>query len=78
MAAADWARGARVEIRRASLAERAATAAPGPSGRRPRRSPAPACRGAADRPTDPAREAAYEALRAVHRDDAYANLVLPG
>ncbi|WP_433048304.1 RsmB/NOP family class I SAM-dependent RNA methyltransferase [Dactylosporangium sp. CS-033363] len=27
---------------------------------------------------DPAREAAYEAVAAVHRDDAYANLVLPG
>lgn len=26
---------------------------------------------------DPAREAAYEAVEAVHRDDAYANLVLP-
>jgi len=26
---------------------------------------------------DPARQAAYEALAAVHRDDAYANLVLP-
>ena len=30
------------------------------------------------RPTvDPARQAAYEAIAAVHRDDAYANLVLP-
>ncbi|HYN95221.1 MAG TPA: transcription antitermination factor NusB [Pilimelia sp.] len=28
-------------------------------------------------PSDPARQAAYEALAAVHRDDAYANLVLP-
>jgi 16S rRNA (cytosine967-C5)-methyltransferase len=28
--------------------------------------------------TDPARRAAYEAVAAVHRDDAYANLVLPG
>jgi 16S rRNA (cytosine967-C5)-methyltransferase len=27
---------------------------------------------------DPAREAAYEAVAAVHRDDAYANLALPG
>ena len=27
--------------------------------------------------TDPARQAAYEAVAAVHRDDAYANLVLP-
>jgi 16S rRNA (cytosine967-C5)-methyltransferase len=27
---------------------------------------------------DPAREVAYEAIAAVHRDDAYANLVLPG
>ena len=26
---------------------------------------------------DPARRAAYEAVAAVHRDDAYANLVLP-
>jgi 16S rRNA (cytosine967-C5)-methyltransferase len=29
------------------------------------------------RKVDPARRAAYEALAAVHRDDAYANLVLP-
>ncbi len=28
--------------------------------------------------SDPARQAAYEAVAAVHRDDAYANLVLPG
>ena len=28
-------------------------------------------------PVDPARQAAYEAITAVHRDDAYANLVLP-
>lgn len=28
-------------------------------------------------PLDPARRAAYEAVAAVHRDDAYANLVLP-
>jgi 16S rRNA (cytosine967-C5)-methyltransferase len=28
-------------------------------------------------PADPARRAAYEAVTAVHRDDAYANLVLP-
>jgi 16S rRNA (cytosine967-C5)-methyltransferase len=27
---------------------------------------------------DPSREVAYEAIAAVHRDDAYANLVLPG
>src|SRR3982751_6437940 len=27
-------------------------------------------------PSDPARQAAYEAIAAVHRDDAYANLVL--
>ncbi|REF98771.1 16S rRNA (cytosine967-C5)-methyltransferase [Asanoa ferruginea] len=27
---------------------------------------------------DPARQAAYDAVAAVHRDDAYANLVLPG
>ncbi|MDG4766481.1 transcription antitermination factor NusB [Solwaraspora sp. WMMD406] len=40
--------------------------------------------GRADRPSqvrrrriDPARDAAYEAIAAVHRDDAYANLVLP-
>jgi 16S rRNA (cytosine967-C5)-methyltransferase len=26
---------------------------------------------------DPGRRAAYEALAAVHRDDAYANIVLP-
>lgn len=32
-----------------------------------------------DRPlVDPAREAAYQAVAAVHRDDAYANLALPG
>src|SRR4051812_49567189 len=38
------------------------------SGRAPR----------AGRPaSDPARQAAYEAIAAVHRDDAYANLVLP-
>jgi 16S rRNA (cytosine967-C5)-methyltransferase len=30
------------------------------------------------RSIDPARQAAYEAIAAVHRDDAYANLVLPG
>lgn len=29
-------------------------------------------------PSDPARQAAYETIAAVHRDDAYANLVLPG
>lgn len=29
------------------------------------------------RPADPARDAAYEALRAVREDDAYANLLLP-
>jgi 16S rRNA (cytosine967-C5)-methyltransferase len=29
-------------------------------------------------PIDPARRAAYEAIAAVHRDDAYANLALPG
>ncbi len=40
------------------------------SMRRPRR-PDPARR------LDPARMAAYEAVEAVHRDDAYANLVLP-
>jgi len=28
-------------------------------------------------PSDPARQAAYEAIAAVHRDDAYANLALP-
>jgi 16S rRNA (cytosine967-C5)-methyltransferase len=28
-------------------------------------------------PSDPARQAAYETIAAVHRDDAYANLVLP-
>ena len=35
-------------------------------------------RGAAGPRVDPARQAAYEAIAAVHRDDAYANLVLPG
>ena len=34
-------------------------------------------RGRAARRCDPARRAAYEAVAAVHRDDAYANLVLP-
>ena len=29
------------------------------------------------RPADPARRAAFDALRSVHADDAYANLVLP-
>nr|WP_239136317.1 RsmB/NOP family class I SAM-dependent RNA methyltransferase [Dactylosporangium siamense] len=56
--------------------------------RSPRRGPGPRPAGARDdrlvrpprggRPAiDPAREAAYEAVAAVHRDDAYANLVLP-
>ncbi len=40
----------------------------GRSGRAPR---------AGRPPSDPARQAAYEAIAAVHRDDAYANLVLP-
>ena len=39
----------------------------GRSGRAPR---------AGRPPSDPARQAAYEAIAAVHRDDAYANLVL--
>jgi 16S rRNA (cytosine967-C5)-methyltransferase len=52
---------------------------------RPRRSPGPAYdrdsrSGRAPRagrpPADPARQAAYEAVAAVHRDDAYSNLVL--
>src|SRR5262249_50232352 len=34
-------------------------------------------RGDAERRVDPARRAAYEAVAAVHRDDAYANIVLP-
>ena len=34
-------------------------------------------RGDAERRVDPARRAAYEAIAAVHRDDAYANIVLP-
>jgi len=34
-------------------------------------------RGDPSRRVDPARRAAYEALAAVHRDDAYANIVLP-
>jgi 16S rRNA (cytosine967-C5)-methyltransferase len=29
-------------------------------------------------PSDPARQIAFDTLRAVHADDAYANLVLPG
>jgi 16S rRNA (cytosine967-C5)-methyltransferase len=56
--------------------------------RSPRRGPGPRPAGGRDdrlarpprggRPAiDPAREAAYEAVAAVHRDDAYANLVLP-
>jgi 16S rRNA (cytosine967-C5)-methyltransferase len=50
-----------------------------PEGRDGRR----AARGGYDRPrggrppSDPARQAAYETIAAVHRDDAYANLVLP-
>jgi 16S rRNA (cytosine967-C5)-methyltransferase len=48
---------------------------PGPSGSRDDRRGRPP-RGM--RPAiDPAREVAYEAIAAVHRDDAYANLVLP-
>jgi 16S rRNA (cytosine967-C5)-methyltransferase len=39
-----------------------------PGGRAPR---------AGRPPSDPARQAAYETIAAVHRDDAYANLVLP-
>ena len=31
-----------------------------------------------DRPVDPARRAAFDTLRRVHTEDAYANLVLPG
>jgi len=34
-------------------------------------------RGDPSRRVDPARRAAYDALAAVHRDDAYANIVLP-
>src|SRR5262249_57918335 len=34
-------------------------------------------RGEAERRVDAARRAAYEAVAAVHRDDAYANIVLP-
>ena len=45
-----------------------------------RREPArPAGRGGprADKPVDSARRASYEAIAAVHRDDAFANIVLP-
>jgi len=41
------------------------------------RPPAPARRGPRRPVVDPARAAAYEALLAVHRDGAYANIVLP-
>jgi 16S rRNA (cytosine967-C5)-methyltransferase len=41
------------------------------------RPPAPAYRGSRRPAVDPARAAAYEALLAVHRDGAYANIVLP-
>ena len=45
-------------------------------GRRPRPSPAPADRRRRPPVADP-RRVAYDALAAVHRDDAYANLALP-
>jgi len=50
--------------------------------RRPSRGPvqprrAPRAPKAGRPPSDPARQAAYEVIAAVHRDDAYANLVLP-
>lgn len=44
----------------------------GPRDPRPGRAPR-----AGRPPSDPARQAAYEAIAAVHRDGAYANLVLP-
>ena len=58
--------------RPAPAAVRAAAATGGDRGDRPGAGPRPARR------SDPARQAAYEAIAAVHRDDAYANLVLPG
>ena len=63
MAAADWARGVRLESGASGLGERP-----------PRAQAAPAARHA---PADPAREAAYDVLAAVRDEDAYANLVLP-
>lgn len=51
---------------------------PARPGRGRRGAPGPR-RGPRERPpVDPARLAAYEAVAAVHRDDAYANLALPG
>ena len=84
MPAVDWARGAArwPNARPSGLGD---DARPDPS-RGPhsthRREPArPAGRGGPrggpGRRVDPARRAAYEAIAAVHRDDAYANLVLP-
>ncbi len=48
---------------------------PRPSAGQPARPKAPQLR---KPPPDPAREAAYDTLKAVRTDDAYANLVLPG
>ena len=44
----------------------------------PRRGPAPRTRNVARREADPARRVAFQVLRAVDTEDAYANLVLPG
>ena len=62
------------------MAERMADRGPGRRGAGPptARGGVPTARGEPRRPrVDPARRAAYEAVAAVHRDDAYANLVLP-
>jgi 16S rRNA (cytosine967-C5)-methyltransferase len=61
--------------------ERPSTAGGQRDGRRGRtddRRPSPGGRGyGRPDPVDPARRAAYDAVAAVHRDDAYANLALP-
>ena len=91
MPAADWARGAsagRADSRathdRAERDQRdanggSAAAARRPAGRagRPLGPGAAADRPAARRPTSARPGGGYEAIAAVHRDDAYANLVLP-
>ena len=78
MSAVDWARGARAGTQRAT---RMTPARPsrGPHSTHRREPARPAGRGGprADKPVDPARRAAYEAIAAVHRDDAFANIVLP-
>ena len=78
MRAGDWARGARLDgggdihsgggvMTRPIGGTHPARHDPAAGDRPPRRPD----------PVDPARRAAYEAIAAVHRDDAYANLALP-